>query len=38
MASFTSKIAGWTAGRLKGEKARKRSQPQGVGGKPTIVT
>ena len=35
MASFTSKIAGWTAGRLKGEKARKRTmdwmQKTGVG-------
>ena len=25
MASFTSRIAGWTAGRLKGEKARKKT-------------
>lgn len=35
MASITSRIAGWTAGRLKGEKARKRTmdwmQKTGVG-------
>jgi len=35
MASFTSRIAGWTAGRLKGEKARKKTmdwmQKTGVG-------